>query len=138
MSVEWVTTCSTTKRTSWDEPMSQIGEAVKYAKIDAAIRKCPFQEPETDDVKDPEDEDFSEDDSVAMRAAQANSGSKLGTNVKAGSLGTERIWNTLGGDSPRYKKEQVDTGRKGVKVKVRGRNYPYTVAAHHLIPGTAS
>ena len=75
-----------------------------------------------------------------MAKAQANSGSKLGTNLENGSPGTEGTWNVLGADPPRNQDEQVDTARSqsAVKVKVRGRNYPFTVAAHHLIPGEAS
>jgi len=118
--------------------MSQIGEAVAAAQINAAIRDCPFTVPDTEELNDPEDEDFPMDDSVTMRAAQANSGSKLGTNVASGSPGTAKTWNVLGGDPPRYQENQVDTNRTGDKVKVRQKDYPYTVAAHHLIPGNAS
>jgi hypothetical protein len=118
--------------------VTQIGEAVAAAMINAQIQKCPFQDPEPPDDPSPEDEDFPWDDSLSMRAAQANSGSKLGKNVESGAPGAEGTWNVLGGDPPRYQRKQVDTARGGDDVKVRGRNYPYTVAAHHLIPGNAA
>lgn len=117
--------------------MTQLGEAVSFALINEQIRKCPFTVPDAEDAEE-EDESFAKDDSITMRAAQENSGSKLGNNVEEGSPGKPGTWNVLGGDPERYKAKQVDTNRTGDKVNVSGRKYPYTVAAHHLIPGNAS
>ena len=120
--------------------MTQLGEAVKAAGISTLSRKCPFDEPEPPEDPHPEDEDFAWDDSVTMAKAQANSASKLGTSVSNGSPGADGTWNVIGGDPPRYEAEQVDTKRHPSKptVKVDGADLPYTVAAHHIIPGNAS
>ena len=120
--------------------MTQLGEAVAAAMINAAIGKCPFNDADPPDDPNPQDEDFAWDDSLTMAAAQANSGSKLGTNCENGSPGAEGTWNVVGGDPPRYTAPQVDTARdpSSPMVKVRNKNYPFTVAAHHLVPGNAS
>jgi hypothetical protein len=131
--------------TNYDElqvknQMTQIGEAVKAGQIQTSITKCPFQDPEPPEDTNPEDEDYAWDDSLSMTTAQANSGSKLGTNCENGSPGAEGTWNVLGGDPDRYQEPQVDTSRSPSqpKVKVGNLDYPYTVAAHHLIPGNAA
>ncbi|CAD5370991.1 conserved hypothetical protein [Rubrivivax sp. A210] len=120
--------------------MTQLGEAVKAAGISTLSRKCPFDEAEPPDDPRPEDEEFAWDDSVTMAAAQDNSASKLGNNLEGGSPGSDGSWNVLGGDPPRYKAPQVDTKRdpSKPKVEVDGVDYPFTVAAHHIIPGNAS
>jgi hypothetical protein len=120
--------------------VTQLGEAVKAATINTVSRKCPFDEPDPPDDPHPQDEDFAWDDSVTMATAQDNSASKLGTNVEGGLPGSEGSWNVLGGDPPRYMAPQVDTKRDAAKPKVEvdGADYPFTVAAHHIIPGNAS
>jgi hypothetical protein len=123
--------------------VSQIGEAVKVSGLDEKVLKCPFKAPPPPKDPSPEDEDHPWDDRISMATAQANSGGKLGGNVEDGSPGKDGTWNVLGGDPPRYEAIQVDTTRAAERgdtsmVKIRGRNYPYTVAAHHLIPGNAS
>ncbi len=120
--------------------MTELNEAVKFASIDARITKCPFQDPEPPEDTSEEDDDYAWDDSKTMAAAQENSASKLGTNVKNGSPGTPGTWNVLGGDPPRYMASQIDTARdpSKPKVEVQSKEYPYTVAAHHLIPGNGS
>jgi hypothetical protein len=120
--------------------MTQLGEAVAFAQINAAIGKCPFNDPDPPADPHPQDEHFAWDDSLTMATAQANSGSKLGTNVENASPGSEGTWNVVGGDPPRYEAAQVDTARAPGKpmVKVGNKNFPFTVAAHHLIPGNAS
>ncbi|NTV96384.1 MAG: hypothetical protein HGA75_13375 [Thiobacillus sp.] len=120
--------------------MTQIGEAVMVAGIGAGISKCPFDEPEPPDDPYEEDEDYEWDDTVTMSSAQDNSSIRLGNNLTSGSPGSEGSWNVLGGDPPRYRAAREDTRRlpHQPKVMVQGKAYPYTVAAHHLIPGNGS
>lgn len=120
--------------------MSQIGEAVARSGVAEKITECPFEVPDPPDDPSEEDEDYAWDDRKVIATAQANDGGKLGTNVKNGEPGGSGSWNVLGGDPDRYCAPQVDTARTGGReqVKVRGRYFPFTVAAHHLIPGNAS
>ena len=120
--------------------MTQLGEAAKSAGMGTLTGKCPFNEPEPPDDPNPEEEELGWDDSVTMSTAQDNSASKLGNNVEEGSPGADGSWNVLGGDPPRYKAAQVDTKRDALQptVEVDGDEYPFTVAAHHIIPGNAS
>jgi hypothetical protein len=126
--------------------MTQLGEAIAASGLDDKIEKpCPFKEPPPPEDPEPEDENYAYDDRITMATAQANSGGTLGGNLEKdpGSPGTGGTWNVLGGDPPRTHQKQVDTarpesGKKPPMVKVRGKLYPYTVAAHHLIPGNAS
>lgn len=118
--------------------MSQLGEAIKISRLDVKIGKCPFKQPPDPKDPDPEDEDYAWDDRITIATAQANSGGKLGGNLEKGSPGEDGTWNVLGGNPDRYTETQIDTGRANEMVKVQGISYPYTVAAHHLIPGNAS
>ncbi len=121
--------------------MSQIGEAITESGVAEKMLECPFQLPDPPEDPSEEDEDYAWDDRKTILTAQANDGGKLGTNVKNASPGASGTWNVLGGDPDRYGPEpQIDTARTAGSevVKVRGRKFPYTVAAHHLIPGNAS
>jgi hypothetical protein len=124
--------------------VTQIGEAIKASGLNAKIGKCPFAKPPDPVDPEPDDEDYAWDDRVSMKTAQENDGGKLGRNVKNGSPGAEGTWNALGGDPDRYEALQVDTARAAERgeakqqVMVRGKWHPFTVAAHHLIPGNAS
>jgi hypothetical protein len=120
--------------------VSEIGEAVKKSGLGKLDRGCPFKQPPPPKDPSEEDEDYAWDDRISMPSAQANNGGTLGRNVKSGRPGAAGTWNVLGGDPDRYKVKQVDTARTGGReiVKVRRKNFPFTVAAHHLIPGEAS
>ena len=122
--------------------MTQIGEALTFALVSDPITDCPFQEPNPPSVQ-PEKEDIHGDDRTSVQETQENDGGVLGKNLVAGSPGKGGTWNALGAEPPRYQADQVDTKRsKGTsKIRVRGDasgEYPYTVAAHHLIPGNAA
>jgi hypothetical protein len=132
--------------------MTDIGELVSYARLDTAVRRCPFKLDPLD-VDDPEGEDIGDDDDPSVQVLQDNDGGKLGKNVEKGSPGTDGSWNDIGGEAPRYKAPRVDTRRttppKRIRVRVpekAGANArvddptprPFTVAAHHLIPGNAA
>jgi hypothetical protein len=119
--------------------MTQLGEAVTAAILTDAVAECPFKTP-TPPTVDKESEDPAKDDSHAVDEVQENDGGKLGRNVVGGSSGSEGTWNVLGGDPPVYQRLREDTARTGVKahVKADGKDYPFTVAAHHCIPGEAS
>lgn len=118
--------------------MSQIGEAIAKAGM-GSVGKCPFKTPAPPKDPKPQDEHYAWDDRLKLAGPQANSGGKLGSNCKKGSPGSKGTWNVLGGNPDRYTAKQVDTARnRGGKVKVRNKLFPYTVAAHHLIPGNAS
>jgi hypothetical protein len=118
--------------------MSQIGEAVAKSGL-GSVGKCPFSLPPEEEDPEPENEDYAWDDRLSMATAQANSAGKLGSNCESASPGASGSWNVLGADPPRYQAPQVDTARNdGGEVKVRAKEFPYTVAAHHLIPGNAS
>lgn len=119
--------------------MTQLGEAVGVALLTDATEKCPFKTPQPPSVTE-EGEDPAKDDTPAMKEPQENDGGKLGRNVVAGSSGTKGTWNALGAEPPVYKKAREDFGRIGLTalVKADGKAYPFTVAAHHCIPGEAS
>jgi len=119
--------------------MTQLGEAVGVAFIKDAAEKCPFQTPAPPSVTE-EDEDAAKDDTHAVDDVQENDGGKLGRNVVAGSSGSGGTWNALGAEPPVYKYPREDTRRIGVKARVKAddKDYPFTVAAHHCIPGEAS
>lgn len=119
--------------------MTQLGEAVGVALLTDATEKCPFKTPQPPSMTK-ENEDPEKDDTPAVEDAQDNDGGKLGRNVVSGSSGTEGTWNELGAEPPVYKMPREDTRRTNIKatVKADGKDYPFTVAAHHCIPGEAS
>jgi hypothetical protein len=126
--------------------VTQVGEAIKESRLDVKVGKCPFKRPPDPEDPAPEDEDYAWDDRVTMLTAQENDGGKLGRNVVNGSPGAGKTWNVLGADPNRWRHQepQVDTarakerGESTQEVIVGGKPFPYTVAAHHLIPGNAS
>jgi hypothetical protein len=103
---------------------------------------CPFQlVKESGPAK--KDENIAFDDSLAAQAEQENDGGTLGQNLSA-----DANQDLDGGPYPakdfRFKQKPRDTKRGGVRVRIEGfkdaeeGDFPYTVAAHHLIPGNAS
>lgn len=119
--------------------MTQLGEAVGVAILTDATAECPFETPQPPSVTT-EGEDPAKDDTHAVDDVQENDGGKLGKNVVAGSSGTDGTWNALGADPPVYQMPREDTRRTNLKatVKADGKDYPFTVAAHHCIPGEGS
>ncbi len=124
--------------------MTDIGELVTFAMLDSSVgKKCPFNL-EPIDVDDPEDEDIPDDDRRAVEVLQDNDGGKLGKNLEKGSPGVGGSWNDVGIDPPRFTQARLDTRRSKKPGKIRvvvvgdTTPRPFTVAAHHLIPGNAA
>lgn len=130
----------------------QMGEAIAIGGLDDELAKCPFKD-DAPGISAFEDEEIANDDKNAVQSMQANNGGVLGENLKNGLGGTDNTWKTApfepedaeklpANDSKR--KNGVKTPIDWVKVRVMGTatiaegDYPYTVAAHHLIPGNAS
>jgi hypothetical protein len=123
--------------------MPQVGELVTKAQLKEIEAKCHFRG-DTGGGPKRSDEDVADDDDDANQA-QANDGGKLGKNVQKGRKGPA--------DGDRYSPEKLgflfqqdadDTARGGKRLKLESYkdidagSFPYTVAAHHLIPGNAS
>jgi len=120
--------------------MSELGELVAVMVMKTEEEKCPWNQPEGEDVGiEPENAEF--DDTDAAKRVQANNGGVLGTNLQEGKPGAA---DTINGIYPPPSREdkRVDTrrtnGLEKVIVPADGKSYKYTVAAHHLIPGKAS
>jgi hypothetical protein len=105
--------------------------------------KCPFTlAMENGPAK--ADESIADDDLEGVQAAQANDGGTLGDNLLAGKAGVADGGPFEAKDFL-YRQPANDTNR-GRKTRLRMPEYkeaeagdfPYTVAAHHLIPGNAS
>ena len=121
----------------------EMGEKIAIGGLSQQLtEKCPFQEKAnglSEEAEDPED-----DDSPMAAREQANSGGTLGRNLESDSPGKTNTY--LCSDPPPKMGKQIrdDTRRTGAKVSVPGANgvqdgiHPFTVAAHHLIPGNAS
>jgi hypothetical protein len=122
----------------------ELGEAVGLMGLDQELEaKCPFNE---DEPGGPEasDESIGDDDKDDVQPAQANDGGILGENLEAGRAGKAD-----GGPYPPtdflYRQPANDT-KRGRMTRLRIKAYrdaaagdfPFTVAAHHLIPGNAS
>jgi hypothetical protein len=124
----------------------EIGELVAIAMDMDDTDKCPFKE-STLGVDDEEDEGVEDDDGDGVQLEQQNDGGKLGTCL---SNGTGGAGGTVGGPYPPadylFESAPQDTqrGTGGPKLAVPGTkdvendDYPFTVAAHHLIPGNAA
>jgi|SRR5579864_2152837 len=132
--------------------MTQVGEAVAFALIDEELDKCPFKAPDPKPYKK-QKEDILKDDRKGVRSRQANNGGILGSNLNDGCRGApDTIPDPKTDDyaAPDFKSPRVDSNhpevnKKGqisakpmVKVANDKNEYPYIVAAHHLIPGNAA
>lgn len=130
----------------------EMGENIAVAGLQDELVKCPFN----DDVKgvdSKEDENIDKDDRDSVQGIQANNGGTLGKNLTSGSNGTESTWKGAPFEPPEAEKappkdskrrDGRDYAKPWAKARVPGTksipegNFPFTVAAHHLIPGNAS
>ena len=116
------------------------------------METCPFGEDVTG-VSAIDNEDIADDDKDSVQEKQANNGGVLGDNLNNGSNGKDKTWKgapypptdaekQAANDSKRKDGEKLQKVWRTVRVPGAGTiptgNYPYTVAAHHLIPGNAS
>ena len=124
--------------------MTELMEIVALAFIETELEECPFPEPKELSIST-EDEDLADDDSESVQSQQENDGGTLGRNLANASAGAD---GTVGGPVAPPElgaKKPVDSKRGGGRrVRVTETDlldaavFPYTVAAHHLIPGNAS
>jgi hypothetical protein len=129
----------------------EIGELISVGFLDQLEIECPVKQPEREDTSE-DDEEIADDDVDANQAPaeapvsahiEKNSGSKLGANLESGSQGAAgTVIDPPSPATPQPKIEEdsilVDgTGTKYAAASASKR-YPYTVAAHHIIPGNAS
>lgn len=122
----------------------QIGELTAVSLASEFKAECPFSE---DESGGPEaaSEDVGDDDKDSVEAAQKNDGGVLGDNLSGGKKGKAD-----GGPFPPddflYPMPPNDThrGRGNPQIGLpefrdaKEGNFPFVVAAHHLIPGNAS
>lgn len=128
-----------------------IGELVAVGFIDQLDVECPLQAEEKPDPTD-EAEDILDDDVDANQASpsaginahiEKNSGSKLGENLLSGAQGADGTVIDPPAPAvpqPKITADQITVNGSGTRYETEsaGRTFPYTVAAHHLIPGNAS
>ncbi|MEY4591068.1 MAG: hypothetical protein RL497_3144 [Pseudomonadota bacterium] len=131
----------------------EIGESIAISiATDWDDNKCLFKETHQKDCST-EDEGIPNDDRKGVLNAQANNGGTLGENLTKKSNGSEGTWEGTPSPPPECKATPAnDSHRKNGEEKVdywmyvsvpgtatipEG-DYPFTVAAHHLIPGNAS
>lgn len=106
-------------------------------------KKCPFKFAVVKDLSE-EEENVKNDDRDSAKFIQENSGGTLGKNLTNASHGKAGTINKLYPANKTTGEPAVDTKRAGIKVKVKetadiaAKQFPFTVAAHHLIPGNAS
>ena len=117
-----------------------IGEKVKIELQKDVDDECPFKVPDPPKAK-VQKENIAKDDLPRVARIQANNGGTLGKNLTAASNGAAGTVNDFHA-APKAKEQPArDTKRNnGGRVKVKGddNDYPFGVAAHHLIPGEAS
>jgi A nuclease family of the HNH/ENDO VII superfamily with conserved AHH len=127
----------------------QMGESIAVGGL--SDEKCPFKEDSTG-ISAFESEAIANDDRNAVQGVQANNGGTLGENLTNASNGTENTWKGAPFEPQTAEKAPAnDSKRKNgvpsidwARVRVPATttiaegDYPYTVAAHHLIPGNAS
>ena len=124
--------------------MTEMMELAAGAVLDAELAECPFKD-ESEGPAEADPENIGDDDDDGVQEQQANNGGVLGTNLTEASAGKA---GTVGGPFPPPTQQAMparDTARNfGGKAWVpesdllNGDAYPYTVAAHHVIPGNAS
>jgi hypothetical protein len=134
----------------------QMGEKIMTSNLkEDADLECPFYD-DIQGVSQDEEEGIGNDDQDNVQELQDNNGGILGDNLNAGSNGEDATWKGAPYEPPAAKESKASDskrkeGKKGTgywqKVKVPGTDdidsdspglYPFTVAAHHLIPGNAS
>lgn len=121
-----------------------FGELVTSASLDQEMStKCPFSEAGQANLKKSA-ESIADDDLDSVQELQKNDGGVLGENLSAGNNGVAD-----GGPFPpddfRFAQPPIDTYRGRMsRVYVdgyrdaKGGDFPFSVAAHHVIPGNAS
>ena len=131
----------------------EIAEKIAVGGLSEKLEiKCPFE----DDIKgvsEKDNESIADDDSDDVQEAQSNNGGTLGRNLNNGSNGKEGTWEGAPYEPPAGQESLANdskrkNGQKGAKVwqkvqvpgtaAITDRAFPFTVAAHHLIPGNAS
>jgi hypothetical protein len=124
--------------------MTELAERIAIGKLtqQMADEKCPFKL-DVESVGDPEGEDinYDDEDSAKVKKTQKNNGGVLGENLVNKSNGAK---GTVGGPCgppdakaaprPDEKRKVLVPGAAGIETGV----FPFTAAAHHLIPGNAS
>ena len=120
----------------------QVGELFSPAVLQNLEDKCAFRENDTGPAKKPEN--IADDDLDDVQELQKNDGGTLGKNVEGGKKG-EADGGPYAADDFVFKQAADDTNRgKGMKIHlpdfrdIKEADFPFTVAAHHLIPGNAS
>jgi hypothetical protein len=118
----------------------EIGEPVSTPSLLQEMKeKCPFED-KPEDAPKLADENVADDD----LSPQANDGGILGDNLTAGKKGvadggpyppTDYLWRQQPNDT---KRGRCSALRLPEWRDAPAGDYPYTVAAHHLIPGNAS
>lgn len=121
-----------------------VGEPVAPPSLEKEFKaKCPFKlQGEEGPAKS--DENLADDDHPGVQAAQANDGGTLGGNLGAGAAGMAD-GGPFDAEDFLYRQPANDTNRgRNSRLRMveyneaKAGDYPYTVAAHHLIPGNAS
>lgn len=122
----------------------EIAEAIAVGFMEEEVKeKCPFKESE-EGVDSEDEEGIEDDDRDEVQEEQQNNGGTLGGNLEKGSPGKD---STVGGPFPPPEIEAVkanDTKRSSIQLRVPATDnveegiYPFSVAAHHLIPGNAA
>jgi hypothetical protein len=120
----------------------EIGEPISTPSLEQEWKeKCPFEDKPENAPQLAEEDVANDDEDLSPRA---NDGGTLGTNLKAGKKGDadggpyppdDYLWKELPNDTFRGRKSALRM--TAYRNAVAG-DYPYTVAAHHLIPGNAS
>jgi hypothetical protein len=122
----------------------EIGELVSPPSLNQELTAhCPFKE-QSESGPAKADEDVADDDRDSAQAPQENDGGLLGKNLSAGKLGVadggpfpgdDFVWQSSPNDSKRGRKSRVHIPEYR---DAKAGDFPFTVAAHHLIPGNAA
>lgn len=115
--------------------------------------ECPFKDDRKGASEEAEQEELADDYKKGVQKAQANNGGTLGKNLSAASNGTDGTWRNAPFEPSAHqpyppkdskRRDGIKHPSPWAKVLVPGTetitasSFPYTVAAHHLIPGNAS
>ncbi len=115
-------------------------ESIQVEFIKEIKRDCPFQT--SAEAVGVELEDIAHDDLPDVAEIQENSGGTLGNNLAEASNGKKGTWNDICPPDKADPDPRVDTRFGGGMVRVEEKDgeeeYPYGVAAHHLVPGEAA
>ncbi len=114
-------------------------ESIEVAFIQDVEEKCPFKE--SAEAVEVELEDIKKDDLPSVQEIQDNNGGTLGRNLENASNGKAGTVNAICAAPTPTAVPRVDTRHNSggeVNVKKDQKDYRYSVAAHHLIPGEAS